>query len=149
MITFKSITITQSEVRPRKSHHNLILLLFPDSLLMTTTGSISGDDQTYIRKEHHLVARAVDSSQDLGAVHYQQFLAERGVEGEKRKPEEKNIGRSVISSYLAYKVKTPDGSLIYLPIIKGWINIILFAQKYIIEGYSKPIKFCHFLILKA
>merc|ERR1712106_360814 len=93
--------------------------VFPDSLLMTTTGSISGDDQTYIRKEHHLVAREVSSSPDLGAVHYQQFLAERGVEGKKRKPEEKNIGRSVSSSYVAYKVKTSEGSLIYLPIIKG------------------------------
>ena len=116
---------------------------------MTTTGSISGDDQTYIRKEHHLVARAVGSSPDLGAVHYQQFLAERGVKEKKRKPKEKKIGRSVSSSYVAYKVKTSDGSLIYLTIIKGWINIILFAQNYEIEGHSKPIRFRHFLVLKA
>merc|ERR1711892_203857 len=90
-----------------------------DSLLMPAKGSINKNDQPYTRKGHHVITREAGPSPDIGAVNYQQFLAERGVKEKKKNSKKEKIGRSVSSSYVAYKVKISDGSLIYLPIIKG------------------------------
>ena len=95
------------------------LYFFPDSLLMPAKGIINKNDQPYNRKGHHVIKRAEGSSPDIGAVNYQQFLAERGVKEKKKNSKKEKIGRSVGSSYVAYKVKISNGSLIYLPIIKG------------------------------
>ena len=86
---------------------------------MPAKGSINKNDQPHTKKGHHVITREAGSSPDIGAVNYQQFLAERGVKEKKKNSKKEKMGRSVSSTYVAYKVKMSDGSLIYLPIIKG------------------------------
>merc|ERR1711983_274180 len=63
-----------------------------------------------------VVARMRRAAQEATAVHYQQFLKERGGGKKKERPE---VARSDNSNYVSFKVRKSDGSVISLPIIKG------------------------------
>ena len=84
-----------------------------------TTGSIKEEESNHIRNVQSKVVRKGRSSPDIGAPFYQEFLKGKGPKKTIKKSEEAKMARSANSNYLAYKVKTSDGSHIYLPIIRG------------------------------
>ena len=51
-------------------------------------------------------------SPDIGAAFYQEFLKGKGSKKTMKKSEEEKMARLANSNYLAYKVKTSDGSLL-------------------------------------
>ena len=86
---------------------------------MLTTVTVREEETNHIRNAHKKVVRKGRFSPDIGAPYYQEFLKGKGSKKTTKKSEEEKMARSANSNYLAYQVKTSDGSHIYLPIIRG------------------------------
>ena len=98
---------------------NLFSSYFLSDPRLLTTRSITEEESNHIRNVQNKVVRKGRSSEDIGAVFYQEFLNGKGSKKTIKKSEEAKMARSANSNYLSYKVKTSDGSHIYLPIIRG------------------------------
>lgn len=75
---------------------------------MLTTGSIREMENNHVGNVDKVVRKG-RSSLDIGAAFYQEFFKGKGKKTMKKSEKEK-MSRSAKSNYLAYKVKTSDGS---------------------------------------